>query len=133
MNFDAREYYDKEMEKLGFVKAPESAKKMGFWKQESSPFWKDTKRRQEREVLEARAAMTPEEVDACVRYMGYASRCAAYMGHANCRLCGEELGSCDMLTPDKKWVFPEKWEHYIVLHQVRPDEQFIRDALSWSP
>ena len=37
-----------------------------------------------------------------------------------------------MLTPDHKWMYPQKWEHYIIEHSVKPDnEHFIQDAIVW--
>ena len=65
------------------------------------------------------------------------------MGYASCRLCGGVnprtkkfeglLGTSDMLTPDEKWVFPEKWQHYIIEYGVRPfPEKFIEDAIKRS-
>ena len=39
-----------------------------------------------------------------------------FFGFANCRLCGEELGNTDLTDPNNKYLFPEKWEHYIEKH-----------------
>lgn len=39
-----------------------------------------------------------------------------YMGHANCRICGLELGSADLTGWGFMW--PEKAEHYILVHLV---------------
>jgi hypothetical protein len=55
-----------------------------------------------------------------------------YMGKATCRLCGEKLGSKDYYSPDGKWKFPEKFEHYLVEHDIKPYQQFIDDAKEWS-
>ena len=120
--------YDDRMRELGFVDAPIGAKKMGFWNalRTDVPNW------YAKEVMRKVGIMTQEELTACTEYMAAAKNCAAYMGSANCRLCGCGLGSCDMLTPDEKWLFPEKWEHYIMIHGVRPDEEFIQDAMAWN-
>jgi hypothetical protein len=119
--------------RLGLVTAPSSAKRMGFWKERRGSFRRqDHRRRMAAEVEATRGIMTQEQIDACMVYMGAAMKCAAYLGFASCRLCGEMLGTCDMLTPNKKWIFPEKWQHYILLHGVKPDAQFIRDAVSWA-
>ena len=39
-----------------------------------------------------------------------------YRGYATCRLCGQKLGSCDMVSGH--WRFPEGAEHYILKHGV---------------
>lgn len=40
----------------------------------------------------------------------------AYMGWANCRICGEKLGTRDMFGHG--FVWPERAEHYVVRHNV---------------
>lgn len=114
-------------EKLGLVWAPDDAKRTGFWNalHTDVPPW--TRKEVERRI----GIMSQQEIHACLAYMNSAKRCQAYMGHANCRLCNRELGACDMLTPDEKWIFPEKWDHYIIVHGVKPDGEFIQDALRW--
>lgn len=114
-------------EKSGLVWAPDSARKMGFWNalDIDVPPW--TRKEVERRI----GVMSQREIHACPSYMNHAKACQACMGHANCRLCDRELGCKDMLTPDEKWIFPEKWDHYITVHGVKPDEEFIRDALEW--
>lgn len=39
-----------------------------------------------------------------------------YFGHANCRICGVELGSADL--GGHGFVWPEKAEHYVLEHDV---------------
>lgn len=39
-----------------------------------------------------------------------------YMGYANCRICGEKLGTRDLFGYG--FVWPEKADHYILNHKV---------------
>lgn len=110
---------------------------MGFWSSEESSS-KDRK-----EILSKVRQLTDAELATVFLYMGNSRRAVAYMGDAYCRLCKNEydsvdhrltgwhLGSQDMLTPDKKWRFPEGWEHYITVHGVAPDQPFITAASAW--
>ena len=98
----------------------ESHKKLGFWTEYPNswfnPGWKD------KEKIEIRA---------CLKYIEDSKITSSYMGWANCRVCGIELGSSDMVTPDDKWIFPEKYEHYLIEHHVQPIEEFILDAVAY--
>jgi hypothetical protein len=40
----------------------------------------------------------------------------AYKGSANCQICGEQLGSQDLFGHG--FVWPEKAEHYVLVHDV---------------
>jgi len=102
-------------------------RQMGFWKTDDP-----------NEVLARQIPMSDQELGACLRYMMFARIRQEWRGYANCRfpLCGGKngwttLGSRDMITPDGKWVFPEKWDHYITEHGIRPDDDFVKDALAW--
>jgi len=77
--------------------------------------------------------MTEAEKVACIRYLKAGTVEKSYRGVARCRVCRTMLGSTDNLTPNGNWRYPGKWEHYIEEHDVRPpDEEFIRDALTWA-
>lgn len=39
-----------------------------------------------------------------------------YFGHAHCRICGVELGHCDLAGYG--FIWPEKAEHYVLEHDV---------------
>jgi hypothetical protein len=39
-----------------------------------------------------------------------------YFGWANCRICGEKLGTCDLFGYG--FIWPERAEHYILSHLV---------------
>jgi len=76
--------------------------------------------------------MTPDEREAILAYMEAADYGIEWRGSSACCFCGEMLGSHCQVTPDFKWKFPERWEHYIIGHGVRPfPEAFIKDALDW--
>lgn len=100
---------------------------MGYWETHHM----DSPDAKCQEVVKAVAPMTEPEVKALVAYMEAGEFCTQYRGSAGCRICGTTLGTVDMVTPDKKWRFPEKWEHYIEAHGVRPPEAFVQDALTW--
>jgi len=40
----------------------------------------------------------------------------SYMGWADCRICGERLGTCDLFG--NGFIWPEKAEHYVLRHDV---------------
>ena len=85
------------------------------------------------EILSHVASMTITELCSVIAYMKAADYGIGWRGYAGCRLCGETLGTRCMVTPDFKWRFPEKWEHYIEKHGIRPfPEQFIQDAIAWA-
>jgi hypothetical protein len=89
-----------------------------------------------REAAEALAwvkPMTEAERLACIEYMKAGGLGIGWKGFAACRICGERLGTTCNITPDGKWKYPAKWEHYIEAHDVRPpDQMFILDALLWA-
>jgi acyl-CoA synthetase (AMP-forming)/AMP-acid ligase II len=74
-----------------------------------------------------------DEYKACLKYLQTGRTSKRYKGYAKCRLCGTRLGTTDMITSDGKWIFPEKYEHYLIEHKVKPNKaQFIRDAVAWN-
>jgi hypothetical protein len=40
------------------------------------------------------------------------------MGMSSCRICGETLGSKDMLNVN--YIYPEQLENYVICHNVDP-------------
>lgn len=73
------------------------------------------------------------EYKACIKYLQAGRRDKGYKGWANCRLCGVRLGTYDMITPDKKWIFSEEYDHYLIEHKLKPNKiQFIIDAVNWT-
>ena len=72
------------------------------------------------------------EMSAVMVYMADSMRAVGYMGFSACRMCGERAGTYDMMTPDYKWRFPEKWQHYITAHGFKPPAEFIHDAMVWT-
>lgn len=78
-----------------------------------------------------------EEAAACIAYMQNShvpepKASFQWMGYANCRVCGELLGTTDRTDENELYLFPEKWEHYIKEHAVKPpNSQFIIDAVNW--
>ena len=49
---------------------------------------------------------------------------AAWMGCSRCRICGKGNGST-CLT-DGKFVYPEGYAHYILYHNITPDERLLK-------
>lgn len=93
--------------------------------------WEENQEARKKEAMDKVAFMTYSEKTACLEYIEASKSFEEYRGFAGCRICGATLGTRDMITPDNKFVFPEKWEHYIIEHGVRPDDEFIRSAISW--
>jgi len=84
------------------------------------------------EALVLVAPMTEAEKSACISYLKAGGWGVGWMGYAACRICGQCLGTSCNLTPDGKWRYPARWEHYVEVHGCRPpSEKFIRDALAW--
>jgi len=54
-----------------------------------------------------------------------------YKGWADCRICGEKLGSCDLQLP-LGWVCPDMFDHYLIAHRVKPPRNLIKAAIRWS-
>jgi hypothetical protein len=74
-----------------------------------------------------------DEYQACLKYLQAGRKHRGYKGWANCRICGACLGTYDMITPDKKWIFPEEYDHYLTEHKLKPNKlQFIEDAVKWN-
>lgn len=46
-----------------------------------------------------------------------------YKGWANCRICGEENGSCTIWY--RGWMYPSGYAHYIRKHNILPPKVFI--------
>lgn len=106
--------------------AHEDAKRVGYWK---SP---GPKAGGTEEVAAAQGPMANGETDAVLAFIEAASIHMAWRGMALCRVCHlKMLGSCCMVSPDKMFIFPAQYEHYIVEHGVRPPEDFIAAALKW--
>lgn len=100
-------------------------KKIGYWKSSSYTFAGIA------EVIAARGKMTREEINAVIKYIEMSKGGRRSRGCANCRACNNRLGSCDMETPDERFVFPQRYEHYILVHEVRPPQLFIDAAIEW--
>jgi len=95
-------------------------RKIGFWSEAVTP-------------QSCQGEMAKEELSACLKYIRRSKESKRYRGWATCRVCGKRLGSCDLKTPDGKWVFPEDFDHYLKEHGVRPpSERFIRNALEYT-
>ncbi len=50
------------------------------------------------------------------RVLAQGKRGVAYMGYANCRICGRQLGTADLYGFG--FIWPEKAEHYVLDHDV---------------
>lgn len=109
-------------EKFGKKEGLKKSKKIGYWqdgedlKQYIVEGWNET-----------------NEAKCVLRYIENSTGIEAYCGLATDRIDGcTMMGSLDMLTPDFKWNFPEKYDHYIKKYSLKPkDEEFIADAVKW--
>ena len=97
-------------------------------------YWENASNTEEgrKEVEAAEGMMTAEEHEAVLKYIEASEIVIRYKGFARCRACGKPVGSCDMLTPNKRFVFPQGYEHYITAHSVRSPEDFIKTAVEWN-
>lgn len=65
---------------------------------------------------------------AVVEHLAAGKICNMWLGYASCRLCNCLLGTC-CLT-DGVWQWPQKAEHYLTEHLVRPPEAFVQHVLA---
>ena len=92
-------------------------------------FWNIPNRWDEGAKEEAESRIVPgwnttALAQACVNFIASGKPVARMKGSASCRICGEPLGSMDLER--NGYVFPQKWEHYITAHSVKPwDEEFL--------
>jgi hypothetical protein len=63
------------------------------------------------------------ERDKIANYLSRGVPCNFFLGFASCRLCDERLGTRD--PTDGEWVWPERLEHYITVHDVTLPDVFI--------
>lgn len=131
---------------------------MGYWHLDPHPPWmmlrqvkaedvSHHKRMVRQELFNHQKPMDADEKAVVLAYMAAATVLQTWRGHSYCRLCPtrEDLGVTNMndtpgdlgyrcmLTPDGKWKFPEKWEHYIIEHSLRPTKKaFTEGAITWA-
>lgn len=78
-------------------------------------FWSPSKRPQDFQST-PRWKVTPARRAELVKLLMHGNVLMSYMGHADCRICGAELGFRDL--GDFGLVWPEKAEHYVLEHGV---------------
>jgi hypothetical protein len=59
---------------------------------------------------------------------GFVAR--AYMGHASCRICGQQIGSLEL--SDGTYTWPEGLRHYVTVHSVRLPDPFVAHIRAFS-
>jgi len=77
-----------------------------------------------------------EECKICVEYIQNGVEFTGYLGIAEpCPICSKpymDMREVNIFkTPDKKWLFPENFEHYLIEHSIKPEEKFVEDAQNW--
>lgn len=77
-------------------------------------FWSHTRRPQD--YANKTTFVAPGDVLTAIAVMRSGEVLERWMGWAECRICGETLGTKDMTAFD--FVWPEKAEHYIEAHGV---------------
>lgn len=70
-------------------------------------------------------AMEREDVEDFLT-RGFVSR--AYLGYADCRICGEQVGSLEL--SDGIYCWPEGLHHYVQAHDVGLPREFIDHVLA---
>ena len=116
--------------KGAFSKPMPEDRQIGYWKIPSNAPIEE----QAQEVFDAIVPGWAEtdEGTACAEYMKNGLKSTGYYGYANNRITGKAMGTCDMITPDGQWQFPEKWWIYIEQLSVKPQRrEFIRNAVDW--
>ncbi|GAI94937.1 unnamed protein product [marine sediment metagenome] len=73
-----------------------------------------------------------EQRDIVLSYLLTGIAIAGWAGNSRCRACGAPNGSLDIVTPDGKWYHPNGYFHYILDHNVKPPDELISDAITWS-
>lgn len=63
-----------------------------------------------------RPAIDPVDRKALAFALANGKKALSYMGHAQCRICGAELGCADLYGWG--YIWPEGAEHYILEHEV---------------
>lgn len=106
----------------GWARTPAASKYVGYWRDWAEPDLED----------EGELPWPGDSVDeswdaaeraAVIKHLQAGKPCRGWRGLAQCRLCGERLGSCDMT--DGLWVWPQKLEHYLLVHHVRLPVEFV--------
>lgn len=93
---------------------------VGYWKSPTFPFLPDP-----------HVYVDPDwdraERDAVVWYLSEGRIRYAHLRGNICAICGGTFGHNDLT--DGTWIWPEDLVHYLVTHNVRPDQLFIDWAL----
>jgi hypothetical protein len=57
----------------------------------------------------------------------YQTKLAVYRGWSECRICGQAAGNREssFTIHGVKWVWPQGLAHYVIEHNVKPDDDFI--------
>ena len=90
-------------------------------------FWSDTHRPEDHLDPTWRG---PDR-SACLRFIRAGTRTHHYKGWAECRICGEKLGSSDLELPGGHYVCPAMFDHYLRKHRLKPSRRFIDVAVAW--
>lgn len=94
---------------------------LGFWGGPSS----DATLPDPRDFVDA--GWDPDERDLVAQYLRSGFLVRAYMGYSRCRICDRENGDADLT--DGVFIWPDGLAHYIVEHEVRLPDIFVRHAL----
>ncbi len=100
---------------------PADLKKVGFWWSENEPtlpkvesFIDQDWNPQEREIVQRYLDIRGQPINQC-------------RGTSKCRICGVSNGSKDM--SDGHYIWPSGLIHYLMMHQVKPADDFIAHVL----
>lgn len=88
------------------TRTPAEAREIMFWSEEYPP----------ENYAGSAQVVRPEHKEFVVDLLKAGNSLAAWMGYADCRICGERLGTQDLGLLGLKW--PEKAEHYVLEHDV---------------
>jgi len=71
--------------------------------------------------------LTQEVKKLVANYLMSGQEAAAWMGYSRCRICGKLNGTVCMT--DGEFTYPEGYAHYILDHNIQPDERLLKKVL----
>lgn len=74
------------------------------------------------------ASWDTDERDHVASYLRMGLVARGYMGFSPCRFCGENNGNLEL--SDGYFVWPDGLAHYVVEHDVRLPDRFVRHSLA---
>ena len=90
---------------------------IGYWRNERHPEYPDP-------AALVDETWSDDERDLVGIYLMSGTSLRAFMGYSSCRICGVLNGTGEFT--DGEWAWPEGLAHYVLDHNVRLPEEFVR-------